>query len=187
MSKRRRKNINEPGHAHALTFSCYRGFKFLARDRSRQWLMDAVRAARDELEFDVWAYVIMPEHAHLLVRPRRPVYDIAVVRGTVKEPVGRAGVAWLAEHAPHWLPRITRRRGKRTERLFWQSGGGYDRNIIEPKTLSAQIDYFHANPVRRGLCERPEDWFWSSAAHYAGTGPVPLIPDPIPPEWTHAD
>jgi hypothetical protein len=32
------------------------------------------------------------------------------------------------------------------------------------------IDYIHPNPVRRGLCERPEDWSWSSARSYSGGG-----------------
>ena len=31
---------------HALTFSCYHRFKFLDRDRTRQWFVDAGRVAR---------------------------------------------------------------------------------------------------------------------------------------------
>src|SRR5262249_17301291 len=56
----------------------------------------------------------------------------------------------------------------RVERLFWQSGGGFVRNIVEPRTLMAMIDCIHMNPVRRGLVERPTDWKWSSAGWYAG-------------------
>ncbi len=52
--------------------------------------------------------------------------------------------------------------------LFWQRGGGYDRNVTEPRTVWLEIDYLHANPVRRNLCERPEEWSWSSAADYTG-------------------
>ena len=81
------------------------------------------------------------------------------------------------------MPRITRRRGDDTERLFWQSGGGYDRNITEPKTLMQVIEYIHLNPVRRGLVERADQWKWSSAAWFLGTGTPPLIPDRIPTEW----
>ena len=33
----------------------------------------------------------------------------------------------------------------------------------EPKSIWAEIDYFHANPVRRGLCKVPTAWHWSSA------------------------
>jgi putative transposase len=36
------------------------------------------------------------------------------------------------------------------------------------------IDYIDANPVRRGLVARAEDWEWSSARWYAGLRPVKL-------------
>ena len=36
------------------------------------------------------------------------------------------------------------------------------------------IDYLHANPVRRGLVARAEDWEWPSARWYAGLRPVKL-------------
>jgi hypothetical protein len=48
-------------------------------------------------------------------------------------------------------------------RSFWQRGGGYDRNLTEPRTIWAEIASIHANPVRRGLCESATDWPWSSA------------------------
>jgi putative transposase len=182
-SRRHRRNYNEPGHAHELTFSCYHGCKFLSAERTCQWLADAIEDARTKFRFDLWAFVFMPKHAHLVVYPREPIYDFADIRKAIKSPVAKAGIQYLEEHAPQWLPRITRRRGKRMERLFWQSGGGYDRNITEPKTLMKVIEYIHMNPVRRGLVERPEQWKWSSAAWFLGTGTPPLILDPIPPEW----
>ena len=61
---------------------------------------------------------------------------------------------------------MTRKRGKKTERLFWQSGGGFDRNLIKPDTLMTMIDYIHMNPVRRGLVEKPAEWTWSSPAWF---------------------
>ena len=77
---------------------------------------------------------------------------------------------------------ITRQRDKHVERLFWQYGGGYDRNITGGKTLLRMIDYLHNNPVRRGLIERAIDWKWSSAAApEGGIGPIRL--DPIPWDW----
>ena len=65
---------------------------------------------------------------------------------------------------------------------FWQRGGGYDRNIVEPQTAHQEVQYFHHNPVRRGLCQQPEDWFWSSAADYARlrTGPIRIDFESLP-------
>ncbi len=181
------RNYNAPGDAHELTFSCYHRFPFLKAERTCEWMKEAIEAAREEQEFALWAYVFMPEHVHVIVWPRRHPYDIAKIRHAIKEPVGRKGIAYLAARAPHWLKRITRQRGKKTERLFWQSGGGYDRNITSGKTLLRMIDYLHLNPVRRGLAARAAEWKWSSAAWYEAGRPTPIALDPIPPEWLTMD
>jgi putative transposase len=181
--RRHRRNYNDPGHARELTFSCYHAFRFLASDRACGWLAESIEKARRELDFDLWTYVFMPEHVHLILHPRKPAYDIAEIRRAIKAPVGRRAIKYLETRASEWLPRITRRRGSKTERLFWKSGGGYDRNVTDAKTLMQMVDYIHLNPVRRGLVARPEQWKWSSAAWFLGTGQPPLIPDPIPPEW----
>ncbi len=186
-TKRHRRNVNEPGHAHALTFSCYKRFPLLSKEQSRIWLGDSIRRAHDKLQFDMWAFVVMPEHVHLVVWPRTAPYDIASIRSAIKEPVGRAAMRYLKEHSPAWLEKLSRRRGSRVERLFWQSGGGYDRNITTRQALLSTIDYIHLNPVRRGLVERPEDWQWSSAAWYLREARVPIPLDQIPPHWLDAD
>ena len=183
-TRRHRKNYNQPGDAHELTWTCYRRYEFLKAERSCRWLAHAIDEGRAALDFAVWAYVFMPEHVHIIVYPRQKIYDIAKIRAAMKEPVGRRGLKHLDVHAPEWLPRLTRKRGQRIERLFWQSGGGHDRNIDDPKTLAAMIDYIHLNPVRRGLVERAREWKWSSAAWFAGVGESPLRLDPIPSEWT---
>jgi putative transposase len=182
-----RRSCNEPGHAHALTFTCYRRFRFLSAERTCQWLGEAIEEARRALDFALWAFVFMSEHAHLIVCPRRPGYDMATILKAIKEPVGRRAVSHIAEYAPAWLPRITRKRGLRTERLFWQSGGGFDRNIWQPRVLMPMIDYLHMNPVGRGLVTRASDWRWSSAGWFEGTPTCDLIPDRIPPEWVPQD
>jgi putative transposase len=46
---------NLPGHAHALTFSCFRRQAFLGKDGSRQWLIEAIDRARDKQHLHVWA------------------------------------------------------------------------------------------------------------------------------------
>lgn len=176
---RRRPIFNEPGHAHELTFSCYHGYPFLRAERTCTWLAQAIAAARRELDFALWAYVFMPEHVHVLIYPRQPVYDMSAILKAIKEPVGRQAIRHIKQHAPHWLTRITVRRGKRVERRFWQAGGGYDRNATEPKTVLAMLEYIHNNPVRRGLVAVPSGWKWSSAGWLEGKEPNILKPDPI--------
>jgi putative transposase len=149
-SKRRRRFDSE--HTpRELTFSCYRGYPFLCRDRTRGWFVEAMQAARKKWPVDLWAWVIMPEHVHLIVMPRDVGVPIGSFQGTIKEQVGRRAIQWLEQNAPQWLPSITVREGARQRRRFWQAGGGYDRNIEQVDTLQCMIDYLHLNPVRRGL------------------------------------
>jgi putative transposase len=80
----------------------------------------------------------------------------------------------LKDNASKWLGRVTVHEGRRVRHRFWQPGGGYDRNIRSTPALRAVIDCIHANPVRRGLVARAEDWEWSSARWYAGPRRVKL-------------
>ena len=70
--EKRRKRYNPTGEPRELTFSCYQHYTFLERDRTREWFREALEAARLKFGFQVWAYVIMPEHVHLLVVPDGP-------------------------------------------------------------------------------------------------------------------
>lgn len=119
----------------------------------------------------------MPEHVHLLVSPQKPGVKVGMFQGSIKEKVARKAIAWLEENSPQWIPKITVIEGNRSRRRFWQPGGGYDRNVDDLRTLQSMIDYIHANPVRRGLVERPEDWEWSSARWYAGMSPIRIEMD----------
>ncbi|MFO0454741.1 MAG: REP-associated tyrosine transposase [Planctomycetota bacterium] len=170
--RKARKRFDEPGQARELTFSCYKGFQFLNRDRTRQWFIDSLEEARKDFQFDLWAYVIMPEHVHLLIFPKDEVASAGAIAGKIKEQVARKAIKFLKENAPNWLELISVQEGSRLRHRFWQPGGGYDRNVIELSTVSKMIDYIHMNPVRRGLVARPEDWPWSSARWYAGMEPV---------------
>lgn len=184
--RRHRKSYEEPGHAHELTFSCYGGHPFLSRERTCLWLAESIAAARTELDFSLWAYVFMPNHVHLIVRPNSPEYSMPRILNRIKQPVSRKALAYLRKEAPAWLERIKAVRGGRTEYHFWQRGGGFDRNIIEPRTLARMIEYLHLNPVRKGLVERAADWRWSSAGYFEALFEFDngLVPDPIPYEWT---
>ncbi|MGO8751267.1 MAG: REP-associated tyrosine transposase [Thermoguttaceae bacterium] len=164
---RRRKKVrhyDEPGHAHFLTFSCYRRMALLSKDRTRRWFIDAMEEAREKHRFDLWAWVIMPEHIHVLIWPWEPVYSTERILGDLKRPVGQQAIAWLEGNCRVFLDRLTVRNAHRTYPHFWQPGPGQDRNVYDPETACQIIEYIHNNPVRRGLVSRAEDWPWSSAA-----------------------
>jgi REP-associated tyrosine transposase len=180
--RKTRRTFNLTNHSHELTFSCQHRWPLLSKDRTRAWFLDALDRARQRWEFDIWAYVIMPEHAHVLLYPRRPTYRIAGILKGIKQPVARRAIDYLRREAPQWLERLeVKRPTGKIEHRFWQQGGGYDRNIESAETAWAVVEYIHLNPVRRGLVESPIDWPWSSAAWYHGRSDVKLAMDARPP------
>ena len=58
---------------------------------------------------------------------------------------------------------------------------GCDFNVPNSAQFVEKLRYIHRNPVKAGLCERPEDWDWSSFRHYA-TGCEGRVE--IESEWT---
>jgi putative transposase len=170
--EKRRVRYHEKGQPRVLTFSCYHRYQFLSRDRTRAWFCEALQQGRIKYGFQLWAYVIIPEHVHLLVYPGDFPERMPQFLQAVKEPVARQAIRYLHKNAPEWLAKITVQEGPRVRHRFWQPGGGYDRNITSTEVLRAEIDYIHANPVRRGLAVTPEEWEWSSARWYAGQQPV---------------
>ncbi len=171
MIPKRRKRVqhfDEPGDAHFLTFSCYHRMALLSKDRTRSWLAEAVEDARTKHRFDLWAWVFMPEHVHLLIWPRHAEYKTDKVLADIKRPVGRKAVRWLEANRPAFLERLTVRNRNRTYRRFWQAGPGQDRNVCDVATAHQIVEYIHTNPVTRGLVAQPKDWPWSSASEWAG-------------------
>jgi putative transposase len=176
--RKRCRRWNERGHAHALTFSCFRRRQFLTRDRSQQWLVDAIEQGRIQHAFHLWAFVIMPEHVHLLIWPTSAEYSISRILTTIKQMVSKRALYFVRKHSPEFLAKMADIQPNGiVQHRFWQRGGGYDRNLISPSVVWAEIDYIHANPVRRGLVSRPIDWYWSSACEYENPGNGPLSID----------
>jgi len=98
---------------------------------------------------DVHAYVLMGNHLHLLLTPRR---DGAL--SLMMQAVGRSYVrAFNQAHG-------------RTGTL-WE--GRYRSSVIQTERyLLTCMAYIDLNPVRAGMVEAPENYPWSSHAHYIG-------------------
>jgi len=165
--KKEVRHFNLPGHAHEPTFSCYRRTPLLYSERAIVWLLQAIDTARRQRGFFVYAFVIMPEHVHIIIHPHEPKSEVSWFLKSMKQRVARRASRWMSDHDPQWYDKLSMiRKDGRCEFRFWQTGGGYDRNIENPSTLIRMIDYIHNNPVRRGLVVTATDWKWSSASWY---------------------
>ena len=107
------------------------------------------------------AYVLMPNHFHLLVTPSQEGALARMMQG-----VGRRYV----RHFNH--------RSQRSGTL-WE--GRYRCALLQPEAfLLAVMAYLDLNPVRAGRVEAPQDWRWSSHRHYIGLATDRLVtPHPL--------
>ena len=165
--RKRVKHWHEPGHAHELTFSCYQRFPLLDDDGRKRLLSQAIDRPVERYSFDLVAFVYMPEHVHLIVLPRGDEAPIDKLLWAIKRPSSFRIKQQLQQQRSPWLQPLTiRERPGTTVFRFWQEGPGYDRNLIKQEVMIEALEYVHLNPVRRGLCEFPEQWKWSSWHHY---------------------
>jgi putative transposase len=165
MRRVHRKRFEIEGQPRFLTFSCYKQLPLFTNDATKQAFVDCLAETHEKHKVKLLAWVIMPDHVHLLLVPDLPESSMPTVLRSLKQSFSQRVVnRWIELNAPI-LQRITDARGIRR---FWQRGGGYDRNICTDEEFFEKIEYIHNNPVRRGLVEFALDWPWSSARWYAG-------------------
>lgn len=175
--RKRLKRIENAGTARFLNFSCYKNRPLLDDDGFKQLVLDALAATRQSHDYDLWAFVIMPTHVHLLIWPRTPVAELLK---SLKQSVARRAVRFAKMQDSNLLEQMVDPKGIHR---FWQRGGGFDRNLWNPKATWQAIDYIHDNPVQAGLCSSPKNWEWSSAAYFIdrSQSPVELNLRSLPP------
>jgi len=172
---RHRKSLDVRWDAHFLTFSCFQRQPFFAGQLAGKWFLDNLVLIKEKCPFDLWGYVLMPEHVHLLILPHDDV-TIRSILSKLKTPVTRQAIRWTKLNAPEFLRRMEDRQpGGRVTRRFWQRGGGYDRNMRSTRDIHEKLAYIHDNPLRRGLVDNPEEYTLSSARAWQSG-----IDDPIP-------
>ncbi len=102
----------------------------------------------DSKRYDLRAWVIMPNHVHLLI-DLYPNCSLSAVVGSWKSYTSKE------------INRVLGRSGSVWGEDYW------DRFIRNGRHLAAAVTYIHENPVKARLVERAEDWRWSSARLYA--------------------
>lgn len=105
-----------------------------------------------QLRYNLIAYVIMPNHVHVLVQ---------IFKGESLSKIVHSWKSFSSKQAQKILskPMIP----------FWQKEY-WDRYIRDEQHFAQVIDYIHENPVKAGLVDKTEQWPWSSA--YAGETPA---------------
>ena len=99
-----------------------------------------------EKKYELTAWVIMPNHIHVLATPFENV-ELRDIAHSIKS------------YTAHEANKLLNRRGQ-----FWQREP-FDRYIRNRKHFVSVIRYIENNPVKARLCSEPQQWRFSSAFH----------------------
>ena len=140
-------------------------------------MLDDLQLGREKKMYDLWGYIIMPEHVHVVLLPK-PGMKISRILTTIKQSVSKRAILWTKQNVPDFLKYMEGiQPGGKCHHRFWQRGGGYDRNLRSVEDVYEKIHYIHANPVRRGLVEKANDWKWSSYHAWQSGKDIPMAID----------
>lgn len=171
-----------PCGARFVTFSCYKRQPMLSNPQIADLFARLMRECLSQHDVKLLAWVIMPEHVHMLVeRGEHDALDrpLALMKQRLAQVVIRRWQSLDSANARACLALIQDERGKGR---FWQRGGGFDRNVRDEAELLKTIHYIHHNPVKRGLVSDPAEWRWSSARWWLGNrgDEIPCdVPEPL--------
>jgi putative transposase len=114
---------------------------FFSADDYRYYI-DLLAEAKVRAGVEIWAYCLMPNHVHLVVVPEFK-HSLARLFGDAHR---------------RYTRRVNFREGWRGH--LWQER--FHSFVMDENYLLATVRYAELNPVRARLCDRPEQWRWSS-------------------------
>ncbi len=128
---------------HVIQRGCNRNVCFF-NEADYQFYLDGLKIASEKMTCEVHAYVLMSNHVHLLVTPRKE----GALAGFMKL-IGQ---------------RYTQYVNYRYERTGSMWEGRYKSSVIDTDLyLLTCYRYIELNPVRAGMTQRPSEYRWSSA------------------------
>ena len=133
-----------PGASYFVTTKCWEGRSLFQVTEVAEIMLNTLFHYRDSGAYLLHSFVIMPDHLHLLLTPG-PETSLEKAMQLIK---GRSS------------HRIHKERGGKME--IWQVGF-HDWTIRDLDDWKAKAKYIQMNPVKARLCERVEDWVYSSA------------------------
>ena len=157
----RKIRIEYAGAAYHVMARGNQGRDIYGDDPDRKLWLETLGEACEKTGWRIHAWVMMNNHYHLLLET--PEANLVV------------GMKWLQGT-------YTQRYNSRHEVFGHLFQGRYKAFLVDQERyFFALIRYIHRNPVKRELCEKPEDWPWSSFRHYA-LGEIGMVE--IESEWT---
>ncbi|MEJ5308936.1 MAG: transposase [Anaerolineae bacterium] len=163
----------DPAYMYFITTTAVQRLPLFQRDVIKRLLVDTLDCMRLRERFKLYAFVIMPNHIHLIIQcSADDPYD-DVMRDFKKHTADRLIRQLQAEDNQPALARLAAlvARPERQQYVVWEEGylakAAYSARFIQQK-----MNYIHNNPCQPhwNLAESPVAYLWSSARFYLSDG-----------------
>ncbi len=170
----RKYKFRNPEAAYFVSFSVVEWLDVFSNDAYKQILLDSLKFCQREKGMEIYAWIIMTTHVHLVFRSTTK-YPPELLLGDFKRFTSKAIVRAIQEASEDQKSRtylsVFRKYGERTSNVknfqFWQ----HDNRPIElwsKWVIDQKINYIHQNPVVAGFVDQPGEYLFSSARDYMG-------------------
>jgi REP element-mobilizing transposase RayT len=137
-------------------------------------LLESLEYCQVNKGLDIYAWVLMTNHLHMIVDTSGPD-SIGDVLRDFKKFTSKSIVKAIQENEQEsrqeWLMNRFRFRAANDKKVanykFWQEDNHVE-TIYSYDFFKQKLDYIHQNPVRQEIVEKAEDYLYSSARNYAG-------------------
>lgn len=175
--------VSRDNPAYYMTSVTHDRLPIFRTDALKAILALALDEARRSSGIMIFAYVIMPDHYHILTDSPRPIKDVLRFLNGIS---ARRLIDQLkANDFTQSLAKL-----RIAERADTQKYSVYQRHpnairITGEDALMQKVNYIHLNPVRAGLVEHPDEYLYSSARlwHNRTSDEEPLITDHLKIKW----
>jgi REP element-mobilizing transposase RayT len=166
----------DPAHLYFITMSAVARAQIFKRDVIKRILVDALNTGRILGRFELFAFVIMPNHMHWIIRCGEGQTPATIVRDYKKATDFLIIRHYQMERATAALDFLSAAAPIGQEYAVWQDEF-QAKNVFSPEFLREKLTYIHHNPLQPHwqLAGAPDLYIWSSARYYSGDGQS-LIP-----------
>jgi REP element-mobilizing transposase RayT len=168
----------DPAHLYFITTSAVQRQHIFRREVIKRILVDSLNTGRILKQYELYAFVIMPNHVHVMVRCLNEHTSGDIVREFKKATANLILRQYEAEDNQEVLGFFAAavKPGQEQGHAVW-ADEYQAKNVYSPAFLRQKLDYIHHNPLQPHwrLVEEPERYVWSSAGFYLA-GRRALIP-----------
>lgn len=167
-----------PDHLYFITTKAVDYVPLFQRDLVKRLLVDALDCMRLREQLTLYAFVVMPNHIHLMAQcpAEKPVNDW--VRDYKKHVADRLIRHYQVENNRQALAFLAGKVTRPDKQHFKVWEDGYNaKDVFSPEFLHQKMEYIHHNPCQPhwGLVTSPAEYLWSSARFYLTDQPS-IIP-----------